>query len=137
MNIYQALADLVLACHVLIVLFVVVGLLLVVVGNLRGWRWVNRPLFRLLHLTTILIVVAEAWLGIVCPLTTLERWLRVQAGVQGHAQGFIEYWLQRLLYYTAPDWVFTLAYTLFGLLVVFTWWRFPPRWRQDPRPEPR
>ena len=134
MNPYRGLADLVLATHVLIVLFVVVGLLLILVGNLRGWRWVNRPLFRLLHLATILIVVAEAWLGIVCPLTTLERWLRLQAGAQAHGQGFIEYWLQNLLYYTAPDWVFTLAYTLFGLLVLFIWWRFPPRWRQDSPP---
>lgn len=130
MNLYQVFADLVLTAHVLIVLFVVVGLLLIVAGNLLGWRWVNSPVFRLLHLLTIVVVVAEAWLGIVCPLTTLERWLRAQAGVTGYAGGFIEYWLQRALYYDAPGWVFTLVYTVFGSLVALSWWWFPPRWRR-------
>ena len=132
MNTYQTLADLVLTVHVLVVVFVVVGLLSVITGNLLGWRWVNNPLFRLLHLAIIAIVVAEAWLGIVCPLTTLERWLRAQAGLGGYSAGFIEYWLQRLLYYQAPDWVFTLVYTAFGSLVVASWWLFPPRWRRKP-----
>ena len=130
MSLYQVLADLVLTVHVLIVLFVVGGLLLFVAGNLLGWRWVNSPVFRLLHLLTIAVVVAEAWLGIVCPLTTLERWLRAQAGGTSYAGGFIEYWLQRALYYDAPAWVFTLIYTVFGSLVVLSWWRFPPRWRR-------
>ncbi|SDS92721.1 Protein of Unknown function [Halopseudomonas xinjiangensis] len=129
---YQVLADLVLTVHVLTVLFVVVGLLLIVAGNLLGWRWVNSPMFRLLHLLTIAVVVAEAWLGIVCPLTTLEHWLRAQAGETGYAGGFIEYWLQRALYYDAPGWVFTLVYTVFGSLVVLSWWWFPPRWRRKP-----
>jgi uncharacterized protein DUF2784 len=125
---YLALANLVLVLHVLIVLFVVGGLVLIACGNWRGWRWVNTWWFRLAHLAAIGIVVAEAWFGIVCPLTTFEAWLRVRAGapVQG-GSGFIEYWLQRLLYYDAPAWVFTLAYTLFALLVVLAWWRYPPR----------
>lgn len=133
MSLYQALADLVLTMHVLVVLFVVLGLVVVILGNLLGWRWVNSPIFRLAHLAVIAIVVAEAWLGVVCPLTTLERWLRAEAGSHGHAGGFIEYWLQRLLYYHAPDWVFTLVYTLFGSLVLATWWLFPPRWRRRKR----
>ncbi|UAW97965.1 DUF2784 domain-containing protein [Halopseudomonas nanhaiensis] len=133
MNLYQGLADLVLTVHVLVVAFVVLGLMMVVLGNMLGWRWVNSPLFRLAHLAVIAIVVAEAWLGIVCPLTTLERWLRVRAGIDGHDGGFIEYWLQRLLYYQAPDWVFTLVYTVFGSLVLASWWLFPPRWGRRKR----
>jgi membrane protein implicated in regulation of membrane protease activity len=31
------------------------------------------------------------------------------------------------LYYEAPFWVFTLAYTAFAILVLLAWWRFPPR----------
>jgi polyferredoxin len=122
----QALADAVLALHVGVVGFVVGGLVLVVLGNLRGWRWVNRWGFRLLHLATIAVVVAEAWLGITCPLTTLESWLRAQAGGSGYAQSFIGHWLQRLLFYEAPGWVFALVYTLFGGCVVLAWWRWPP-----------
>lgn len=120
-------ADAVLFLHLCVVIFVVVGLLLIVAGNLLGWRFVNRWWFRLLHLATIAIVVAQAWLGMVCPLTTLELWLRAQAGEATYAGGFIEYWLSRLLYFSAPPWVFTTAYSAFGLLVAAAWWRWPPR----------
>lgn len=123
---WQWLADLVLAVHVAIVLFVILGVVLIVLGNVWGWRWVNRLWFRLAHLATILVVVAEAWLGLVCPLTTLEMWLREQAGSRVYAGSFIQYWLQRLLYYQAPDWVFILLYSLFALLVLAVWWRYPP-----------
>ncbi len=128
---YRFLANVVLSLHVLIVLFVIGGLLLVVLGNLRSWRWVNALWFRLLHLATILIVVAETWLGIVCPLTTLEMWLREQAGTTSYSGGFIEYWLQSILFWDAPAWVFITAYSIFGLAVAATWWYFPPKpkWR--------
>lgn len=123
---YLVLAQLVLVLHLAVVLFVVGGLVLIVVGNLRSWRWVNAWWFRLAHLGAIGVVVAESWWGLTCPLTTLEMWLRVRAGVPTHGSGFIEHWLQWLLYYDAPAWVFTLGYTLFALLVVLAWWRFPP-----------
>jgi hypothetical protein len=124
---YQLLANVVLTLHVALVMFVVLGLLAVLVGNLRGWQWVNRLSFRAAHLAAIGIVVAQAWLGRVCPLTSLELWLRAQAGAAGYAGGFIEHWLQHLLYYEAPSWVFTAVYTLFGLGVAAAWWHFPPR----------
>jgi hypothetical protein len=125
-----ALANAVLVLHVAIVLFVVGGLVLIVLGNARRrpWRWVNAWWFRLAHLGAIAVVVAEAWFGLTCPLTTLEAWLRVRAGAPIYGgSGFIEHWLQRLLYHDAPAWVFTLGYTLFALLVALAWWRFPPR----------
>lgn len=124
---YQLLADTVLALHVAVVGFVVGGLVLVVAGNLAGWRWVNALGFRLAHLGAIAVVVAQAWLGAACPLTRLEMWLRAQARAATYSGGFIEHWLQRLLYYDAPAWVFGWAYSIFGLLVLATWWRFPPR----------
>src|SRR5262249_29153747 len=111
---YQVLADSVLTLHVAIVAFVIGGLVLVVVGNLCKWSWVNRLWFRAAHLAAIAIVVAESWLDITCPLTTLEMWLRERAGAATYRGNFIEYWLQRLLYYDAQPWVFVLAYTLFG-----------------------
>ena len=127
---YQLLADVVLSTHVAIVMFVVLGLVVVVAGNFLGWPWVNGWWFRFAHLAAIAIVAAQAWLGLVCPLTTLESWLRVQARQAAYEVGFIEYWLQRVLYYDAPAWVFTLAYTLFGLAVATVWWQFPPARRR-------
>lgn len=126
---YQLLADIVLLLHFSIVLFVVGGLVVVVIGNFVAWHWVNHYWFRLLHLAAIAVVIAESWLGITCPLTTLEWWLREQAGIRLDSASFIEYWVQRLLFYDVPSWVFTGVYTLFGLLVVATWWLFPPKSR--------
>lgn len=126
---YQALADLVLLLHFALVLFVIGGLVAVLVGGPRGWAWVRGLGFRVAHLAAIGTVVLQAWLGQTCPLTTLESWLRVQAGSAGYAASFIEHWVGRLLFYTAPTWVFTLAYSVFGALVVLAWWRFPPRRR--------
>lgn len=123
---YQILADAVLAVHVAIVVFVVGGLLLILLGNRLGWQWVNRPWFRYLHVMAIGVVVLQAWLGVLCPLTTLEMWLRAEAGEAGYTGSFVQHWLQRLLYYEAPPWVFIAAYSLFGLAVLFAWWKFPP-----------
>ena len=129
---YQFLADAVLTLHVGVVVFIVGGLALVLGGNALGWRWVNHAGFRVAHLAAIAVVVLQAWFGQWCALTTLESWLRVQAGSEGYRQSFIEHWLQRLLYIEAPFWTFTVAYTVFGLLVVLAWWRFPPRSAQGP-----
>lgn len=123
---YQFLADAVLALHVALVVFVVGGLAAVLFGNLRGWRWVNHMGFRVAHMAAIVVVVAESWFGMVCPLTTLEMWLRVQGGAARYSGGFIEHWLGRLLYYEAPPWIFIVVYSLFGLAVAATWWFFPP-----------
>lgn len=127
---YQLMANAVLVLHVIVVLFVVGGLILVVAGNLRSWRWVNSLWFRLAHLATIGIVAGEAWLGVVCPLTTLEMWLRAQAGTTTYETGFIEHWLQALLFWEAPLWVFTVCYTAFGMAVAAAWWYFPPEPRR-------
>jgi hypothetical protein len=127
------LADLVLLLHVAVVLFVVAGLPLVVIGNGAGWRWVNDWWFRLAHLLAIAVVVAESWLGIACPLTTFELWLRGQGGQPLQGGSFIGYWMQRLLYYNLPPWVFIVAYTVFGILVLAAWRRFPPSSRRTPR----
>ena len=127
MPLTELLADTVLVLHATVAAFVVGGLVIVLVGNLRRWRWVNDFRFRLAHLAAIAVVVAEAWFGVACPLTTLETWLRSQAGAPTYGGGFIEHWLQQLLYHDAPPWIFVLAYSAFGSLVLAAWWYFPPR----------
>ncbi len=124
---YQLLADIVLVLHLAVVVFVVGGLMAVLVGNWLGWRWVNNLWFRLAHLAAIGYVVVQSWFGITCPLTTLESWLREQAGLPSYSESFIEHWVQGLLFYQAPFWVFALVYTVFGALVLLSWWFYPPR----------
>ncbi len=131
---YQLLANGVLALHLAVVLFVVGGLLLVVAGNGRRWQWVNALWFRLAHLAAIVFVVLQAWLGQVCPLTTLEMALRARAGASTYGGGFIEHWMQRLLYHDAPDWVFVAIYSVFGVLVMACWFYFPPAPRRHRAP---
>ncbi len=124
---YQLFADMILLLHFGIVLFVVLGLPIILLGNRVGWFWVNNRWWRLAHLMTIAVVVLQAWLGRYCSLTTFESTLRAQAGQVGYERSFIEHWVQRILYVDAPMWVFTVVYTVFALLVAWAWWRFPPR----------
>ncbi len=126
---YRTLADVILALHVGVVAFVVGGLVLIIVGKWRGWQFVEGWWFRLAHLAAIGVVAAQAWLGVVCPLTTLENWLRGRSRQSVYDVGFVEYWLETVLYYDVPPWVFTLLYTAFALAVIAAWWRFPPRRR--------
>ena len=78
-------------------------------------------------------MVLEAWFGIVCPLTWLEFRLRAAAGSPLQAESFIGYWLQRLIFYDAPSWVFTLIYTCFAALVAATLVLYPPKMRRKLR----
>lgn len=124
---YLFAADALLVLHVGFVAFVVGGLCLILLGGILGWSWVRNPWFRLAHLAAIAVVVAQAWLGLICPLTQWEMALRSRAGDAVYAGAFVAHWLEALLYYEAPLWVFAVCYTLFGLLVVLAWYWVRPR----------
>jgi hypothetical protein len=115
------LADAVLAIHFLLVVFVVLGLVLIASGRLAGWVWIYGRGFRFSHLAVIGVIVMQAWLGQLCPLTVLENFLRTKAGEAAYSETFVEHWLHQILFYDAPFWVFAVIYTLFGGLVLFFW----------------
>ena len=131
-SLYGALANAVLILHVGIVLFIIGGLVLTLIGGVCKWRWVRNFWFRVLYLAGIGYIAMEAWLGIVCPLTTLEQWLREQAGQAVYAGDFVAYWLRKFMFYEAQPWVFVVAYSSFGLLVLLSWFVFSPAypWRK-------
>jgi hypothetical protein len=118
---YLLAADAVLLLHVLFVAFVIAGLLLILAGRLLSWDWVRNWWFRVIHLGAIGIVVLQAWLGVICPLTRLEMYLRDNAGDTTYAGSFVAHWLEAILYYRAPAWVFAVAYTLFAIAVAMSW----------------
>ena len=120
-------ADTLLVIHAAFVLFVIVGLIIVFVGNALAWSWVRNPWFRTLHLAAIAIVVLQSWLGVICPLTTWEMHYRALAGDTTYDGSFVSYWVSRLLYYQAPPWVFVVLYTAFGALVLLSWFLVRPR----------
>jgi len=125
--IYLFLADSILVIHMLFVLFIFFGLLLIFAGKLFMWPWVRNPWFRLAHFIGIAVVVLQSWLGVICPLTTWEMALRSKAGNTVYAGSFISHWLTELLYYQAPEWVFVVCYTVFGVLVGASWFWVHPR----------
>jgi hypothetical protein len=124
---FALLADITLIIHTLFIAFVILGAIVVILGGFKKWMWVRNPFFRWAHLVGILFITTQSWLGMTCPLTTLEMKLRLMAGDSLYTGGFIQHWLQELIYFAAPTWVFTVAYSLFGLLVVVSWFAFPPR----------
>lgn len=126
------LADALLVLHVAVVIFVVGLLPLVLVGGVRGWRWVRHRGLRLTHLGLMLFITAQTWLGQLCPLTVWEQALRRTAGQTGYTAGFIEHGLSQLLYWDLPWWVFVAAYTGFAALVAGTWvWVRPRGWERS------
>jgi hypothetical protein len=123
----RILADLIVVTHAAYVSFVVFGLAAILIGAAVGWGWVRNFWFRVVHLTAIGIVVAEALVGMTCPLTDWEKQLRQMAGQASYPGDFLGYWAHQLIFYRADPWVFTLGYVLFGLAVLAAFVLAPPR----------
>ncbi|HEY7885019.1 MAG TPA: DUF2784 domain-containing protein [Cellvibrionaceae bacterium] len=81
-------ADLVLLIHFLFVVFAVLGGALFYVD--RNWAW--------LHLPVVLWSSAVNLASWTCPLTPLEKSLRVRAQQLGYTGGFVQHYFGRLVY---------------------------------------
>lgn len=82
------LAELIVLLHFLFIIFVVLGALF----SLR-WRWMMW-----VHIPAAVwgsLLEVFAW---PCPLTGVENWLRLRAGTQGYAEGFIGHYLLPVIY---------------------------------------
>ena len=125
---YRLAADAVMLIHLVYFLTVVLGLPAIWIGILRRHQWARNFWWRCGHLLMIAIVVAEAWAGINCPLTEWEHQLRVLAQQETYSGSFMAKLVHNVMFYDAPKWVFTLAHTLFGLLVLISFLVAPPHW---------
>lgn len=126
-SLYSLAADAILMVHLAFILFVLGGQFFIIIGYFRKWRWVRNLAFRLGHILAIGIVTVLAWADRLCPLTVWESGLRGAAGERPYPESFVAYWVGRVVYYDAPQWVFTAAYSLFGLLVILSWMWVRPR----------
>jgi hypothetical protein len=124
---YQLAADAILLLHALIAAFIVIGLVLIFIGKARRWYWIRNPWFRLFHVSAIAIVALQSWFGRVCPLTTIEMELRSRAGDSIYSGSFISHWIEKVLYYQLPPWVFVVGYTVFTVIVIASWLWIRPR----------
>jgi len=114
------LGQLILATHLVVIAFNVAGLVLIPLGAALRWRWVRIRWLRMLHLASLAVVALQAAFGRDCFLTI---W---QAIATGEApEPLITRWVNSLIYWPLPMWVFTAAYIAAFLYVVSLWWFVP------------
>lgn len=119
----SALGQLVLALHLLIIAFNVLGLIAIPVGAKLGWGWVRIRWWRAIHVASWVVVAVQAVLGRACFLTL---WQDDLTG-GGAEDPLVMRWVNALIYWDLPMWAFTALYlALFGLVLAL-WWRVSPR----------
>ena len=111
---YNALATLTLAFHLLFIVFCLIGGLLC----LRDSRWVY------VHVPSAIWGALAELLSIVCPLTYLENFLLSKAGESGYQGDFIGEYLLFVIYPAGLTWQIQIWLGL-GLicfnLVIYSW----------------
>lgn len=120
-----ALGQLVLALHILIIAFNVAGLVVIPLGGALGWRFVRRPWLRVAHLGSLAVVAAQAVLGRACFLTD---WQAALTGDGAH-DPMIMRWVNSVIYWPLPMWVFTALYLAVFAYVAALWWWVRPEGR--------
>ena len=116
---YRILADLVLVVHLAFVVFAVLG-------GLTVLKW---PRLAWLHVPMVLWAALVEFAGWLCPLTPLEHWLRVQAGMSPEKVSLVEQYLLPLLYpspYTRGVQIFlgAVVVAVNGIIYCRVVWRY-------------
>jgi hypothetical protein len=117
------LGQLVLALHLLVIAFNVLGLVAIPVGAALRWDWVRVRWWRALHVLSWVVVAVQAMLGRACFLTDWQDGLT--GG--GTEDPMIMRWANSLIYWDLPMWVFTAIYLAAFALVLALWKLVPPR----------
>jgi len=121
----MTLAITILAVHAAIILFNVFGLVAVPLGAIRGWRFVRVRWWRVLHIVSLAAVAAQAIFGRACILTI---WQAALPGAAENSTPLIMGWVNRVIYWPLPVWVFAAFYLLvFGYALALLWLVPPAR----------
>ena len=116
-------ANIILIIHFIIAIFIGASLILIPLGGFLEWSWVRIRLFRQIHAGLIVFVMVESLLGVTCPLTTLESYLRQSQP----PESFIGHWLNKVLYWDLPNIFFLVLYTSCVAWTFALWLAVPPR----------
>jgi hypothetical protein len=121
-----------LAVHLVVIAFNVAGLVAIPLGAKLGWRWVRIRWWRMLHVASWAVVALQAGLGRACFLTI---WQDDLTGVGATEPPLVMRFVNSLVYWPLPMWVFTAIYlALFALVIALWWWVRPnPRPSSAPR----
>ncbi len=123
---YSDLASIVSLVHIGYTLFIIIGFILIWIGYFVKWKWVRNYIFRLVHLAMMGFVGLEAVFSIECPLTWAEYRLLTLAGLKHGNMPFIAGFVDKVLFYNFPIWIFNLIYISFTALLVATWFIVKP-----------
>jgi hypothetical protein len=101
-------------------------LVFVTLGGFLAWRW---PRWIVAHVAAVAWGSASILFGLVCPLTELEELFRRRAGEGDLGAGFIDNYLEGVIY---PERYTPLIWTAVGVVVVTSWVGFAVRRRVRP-----
>ena len=132
---YGILADVLVAIHLAIVAFVVLGLVAILIGIALRRSWARNLWFRLAHLSVIGFIAIQAFLGENCPLTIWEQQLRDLAHQEFSGDSFMARLIHRMLFVNVDPGILNLCHIAFGALVLATFLLAPPRWPRRPKQE--
>ena len=102
---HRVLADMVVVVHFAFIVFVAIG-------SFLALKW---PRLVWLHVPVAVYATVIVTIGFTCPLTPLEKHLRERAGQVAYDGGFVDRYLEGVIY---PDRFIVLARLLVALLIV-------------------
>lgn len=123
-------AYLILAVHLAIIAFNLFGLIAIPLGSRRGWAFVHAPLWRMIHAAACGAVALQAVAGRACFLTI---WQDDLAGASTAGEPLIMRWVNSIVYWPLPIWVFAVVYAVVLAYVLALLRLVPPRWRARSR----
>ena len=117
---FRLAAEAVLLIHLAFIMFALLGAAIAV-----WWRWII-----VVHLPAAVWGFFVELTGRVCPLTYLENYLRIRAGLSGYTESFIEHYILAIVYPVALT--RELQFILAGVVVavniaIYSWLLFS--WR--------
>jgi hypothetical protein len=116
-------ATAVLVLHLVVIAFNIFGLIAIPLGAWRGWAFVRRRGWRIVHIGSLGIVAVQAVMGEACFLTIWEDALRGTATTEP----MIARWINAIIYWPLPLWGFAIIYVAVLLYALALWRWVPPR----------
>jgi hypothetical protein len=120
--IYRLLADVVMIVHFLFIA-------LVAGGSVLAWRW---PQLVVAHVPAVVWAAAIVSVGFTCPLTVLEKELRLRAGGSPYDGGFIDHYLDGAVY---PGRFIGLTRLAVAMMIIVGYAGLLLRHRRTPSPD--
>src|SRR5262249_26416576 len=113
---------LILGLHLGVIAFNIAGLIVIPLGAWLGWGFVRIFWLRLVHLGSLGVTAVQAVFGGDCFLTGWPSALSGEA-----PQPLITRFVNSLIYWPLPIWVFTAAYVAVFLYTLALWWWVPAK----------